>query len=128
MMTTQAHDDILELQRQVVWSALQAKDAEAWSRVLADEFVYRTPGEPDQDKVEFIRRITAFPAAVLTITSHDLRADVFADVAVVTGVQCARIELPSGFQIEDFTMLNNVFVRRGGRWQLLLSHAMNLPA
>jgi ketosteroid isomerase-like protein len=127
-MLTEAQQDILDLQRQVVWSALKAKDVVAWEGILADDFVYRSPGESDEDKSGFIRRITSFPATVLSITSEDLRVDVFADAAIVTGVQCAVIRLPSGFQIEDFTMLNNVFVKRDGQWRLALSHAMNLPA
>jgi ketosteroid isomerase-like protein len=100
----------------------------AWEHILADNFVYRSPGEPDLDKQGFIQRIMSFTATILTIDSEDLRVDVYGDTAIVTGVQRAVIELPSRFVIEDFTMLNNVFVRREGRWLMVLSHAMNLSA
>lgn len=86
-----------------MWSALRARDAAAWDRLLANDFAYRSPGEPDQDKAEFIQRITSFSATVLSITSEDLRANVFGEAGIVTGVQCARIALPSGFQKRKFT-------------------------
>jgi len=116
------------MQQHGIWPALQSRDALAWANLLADDFVYRSPGETVLDKQGFIQRITSFTATILTIDSEDLRADVYGETAIVTGVQRAVIELPSRFVIEDFTMLNNVFVRRNGRWLMVLSHAMNLPA
>jgi ketosteroid isomerase-like protein len=116
------------VQEHGIWPALQSRDVLAWEHILADNFVYRSPGEPDLDKQGFIQRIMSFTATILTIDSEDLRVDVYGDTAIVTGVQRAVIELPSRFVIEDFTMLNNVFVRRDGRWLMVLSHAMNLPA
>lgn len=116
------------MQQHGIWPALQRRDVPAWQQLLADDYVYRTPGEPDLDKPAFIERITSFTATVLFIGSEDLRVDVFGETAIVTGVQRAVIELPSRFTIEDFTMVNNVFVRRASRWLMVLSHAMNLPA
>jgi len=121
-----ARQQVLDVQH-ALWDGLKAKDAAAWERILADDFVYRSPGEEDKSKAEFIAHITSFQATITSITSHDLRVDIFDKVAVVTGVQCARVGLASGFQLEDFMMLNNIFVQRAGQWQLVLSHTMNLP-
>lgn len=127
-MTSNMQHEVFEVQQRGIWPALQARDVLAWESLLADDFVYRTPGETDLDKQGFIQRITSFTATVLSIDAGDLRVDVFGETAIVTGVQHAVIELPSRFVFEDFTMLNNVFVRREGRWLMVLSHAMNLPA
>jgi hypothetical protein len=127
-MTSDMQREVFEVQQRGIWPALQSRDVLAWAGLLAEDFVYRSPGEADLDKQGFIQRITSFTAAVLSIDSADLRVDVFGETAIVTGVQRAVIELPSRFVIEDFTMLNNVFVRREGRWWMVLSHAMNLPA
>jgi ketosteroid isomerase-like protein len=127
-MTSNAYREVFDVQEHGIWPALQSRDVLAWEHILADNFVYRSPGEPDLDKQGFIQRIMSFTATILTIDSEDLRVDVYGDTAIVTGVQRAVIELPSRFVIEDFTMLNNVFVRREGRWLVVLSHAMNLPA
>ena len=127
-MTSDSYREVFDAQAHGIWPALQSRDVPAWEQLLADDFVYRSPGEADLDKQGFILRITAFAATILSIGSEDLRVDVYGETAIVTGVQHAVIELPSRFVIEDFTMLNNVFVRRDGRWLLVLSHAMNLPA
>lgn len=127
-MTGNSYREVFDMQAHGIWPALQSRDVLAWEQLLADNFVYRSPGEADLDKQGFIQRITSFTATILSIDSEDLRVDVYDETAIVTGVQRAVIELPSRFVIEDFTMLNNVFVRREGRWRMVLSHAMNLPA
>ena len=75
------------MQRVDVWGAMQAKSPEAWLQVLADDFVLRTPGEDDRDRLAFVERMTSFPGEVVSIACHDLRADAFGSAVIVTGVQ-----------------------------------------
>lgn len=126
-MTSAAAREVLDVQRVEVWAAMKARDPEAWLRVLADDFVLRTPGEEDRDRAAYVERMTAFPAEVLSIACHDLRADPFGTAVVVTGVQHTVLRMPNGARLEDFTMMTNVFEQRAGRWVLVLAHALSLP-
>ena len=126
-MSSAAAREVLDVQRVDVWGAMQAKNREAWMRVLADDFVLRTPGEEDRDRMAFVDRMTSFPGEVVSIACHDLRADEFGTAVVVTGVQHAILRMPNDARFEDFTMMSNVFVSREGRWVLVLAHALSLP-
>ncbi len=119
--------EVLDVQRVELWGAMQAKSREAWMRVLADDFVLRTPGEEDRDRDAFVERMTSFPGEVVSIACHDLRADEFGTAVVVTGVQHAVLRMPNDARFEDFTMMSNVFVSREGRWVMVLAHALSLP-
>ena len=126
-MTSAAAREVLDVQRVDVWGAMQAKSVEAWVRILADDFVLRTPGEEDRDRLAFVERMTSFPGEVVSIACHDLRADAFGTAVVVTGVQHAVLRMPNEARFEDFTMMTNVFEAREGRWVLVLAHALSLP-
>jgi hypothetical protein len=126
-MSSPAAREVLDVQRVDVWGAMQAKSREAWMRVLADDFVLRTPGEEDRDWMAFVDRMTSFPGEVVSIACHDLRADEFGTAVVVTGVQHAILRMPNDARFEDFTMMSNVFVSREGRWVMVLAHALSLP-
>ena len=126
-MSNAAAREVLDVQRVEVWGAMRSKDPQAWMRVLADDFVLRTPGEEDRDRTAFVERMTSFPGEVLSIACHDLRASAFGPVVVVTGVQHAVLRMPNGARLEDFTMMSNVFVTRAGRWVMVLAHSLSLP-
>jgi hypothetical protein len=126
-MKSAAAQEVLDVQRVDVWGAMQAKSPEAWLRVLADDFILRTPGEEDRDRAAFVERMTSFPGDVVSIACHDLRADAFGTAVVITGVQHAVLRMPNDARFEDFTMMTNVFVARDGRWVMVLAHALSLP-
>ncbi len=126
-MNGAAAREVLDVQRVDVWGAMRAKSPEAWMRVLADDFVLRTPGEEDRDRLAFVERMTSFPGEVVSIACHDLRADAFGTAVVVTGVQHAVLRMPNDAGFEDFTMMSNVFVSREGRRVMALTHALSLP-
>ena len=126
-MNGAAAQEVLDVQRVDVWGAMRAKTPEAWMRVLAADFVLRTPGEEDRDRLAFVERMTSFPGEVVSIACHDLRADAFGTAVVVTGVQHAVLRMPNDARFEDFTMMSNVFVLREGRWVMVLAHALSLP-
>ena len=126
-MNGAAAQEVLDVLRVDVWGAMRAKSSDAWMRVLAEDFVLRTPGEEDRDRLAFVERMTSFPGEVVSIACHDLRADAFGTAVVVTGVQHAVLRMPNEARFEDFTMMSNVFVSREGRWVMVLAHALSLP-
>lgn len=127
LVNSDVTDAVLDVQRVGVWGAMRAKDPEAWMRVLADDFVLRTPGEEDRDRDAYVERMTSFPGEVVSIACHDLRADVFGTAVVLTGVQHAVLRMSNDARLEDFTMMTSVFQQRDERWVVVLTHALSLP-
>jgi ketosteroid isomerase-like protein len=113
--------------QQLFWEALRGKDRALFERVLAEDFVSRSPGQPDQARTEFIRVLTTFPAVVLSVGSDNLQVHVFGEVGVVSGVQVARLRLPDGNEVTDTIALTNIFRCAADQWQMVLSHAVSLP-
>jgi ketosteroid isomerase-like protein len=121
-----AQQAVLQAQRHF-WAALQRKDAQLFEQILANDFVSRSPGRPNQTRAALISTLSSFPASVLTVEADDLEIHVFGDVAVLTGVQVARLGLPDGNAATNKVMVTNIFRLRAGQWSMVLSHAVELP-
>jgi uncharacterized protein (TIGR02246 family) len=112
--------------QQQFWTALQNKDRQAFERLLADDFVSRSPGQPNQGRTEFIDTLTGFPAQIRSVGSDNLEVHVWGEVAVVTGVQTAQLELANGQVRGNAIAITNVFQWQQGHWALKLAHAVSL--
>lgn len=110
-----------------IFEAIRGKDAAALGRHLAEDFVYRTPTENDLPRKEFLRSLAALPYKILDVRGGSLKVSVYGDVAVLTGVQFARIEAKDGKEETGATAFTDVFVRRGGRWLMTLAHGVEVP-
>jgi ketosteroid isomerase-like protein len=108
------------------WAALQRKDRKALERLLADDFIGRSPGQSNQDRTAFIDTLTGFPVQVRSVGSDNLEVHVFGIVAVVTGVQVAQLERADGQVKENRIAITNVFQQQGGHWLLKFAHAVSL--
>ena len=128
---TQMHSDentklaISQAQEQF-WAALQSKDRQAFERLLADDFIGRSPGQPNQDLTAFIDTLTRFPVQVRSVGSNNLEVNVFGTIAVVTGVQVAQLELANGQVKENRIAITNIFQQQDGHWLMKLAHAVSL--
>lgn len=116
---------VLRVQEQF-WQALQSRDAVLLATVLAPEFVGRSPGEADQTREEFVATLTAFRVRIAEIGGEAIAVHVFGAVAILTGVQVARLELPDGKAQSSRVMVSNVFCLRDLNWRMVLSHAFEL--
>jgi hypothetical protein len=119
------HHTILRVQEQF-WLALETRDATLFTTLLAPTFVGRSPGEPDQTRDEFIAALLAFPGTISGIAGEAIAVHVFGEVAVLTGVQVARLHLPEGKARSSRVMVSNVFCQEEQSWQMVLSHAFEL--
>lgn len=114
---------------QETFDAIRRKDIEAINRHLADDFVHRTPGEEgDAQRGEFLNGLAEMPFKILSVRGERLKVSVYGDVAVLTGVQHARVELETGREASNSVAFTDVFVRRGGRWLMTLAYGVELPA
>ena len=108
------------------WAALQRKDRKALERLLADDFIARSPGQSNQDRTAFIDTLTGFPVQVRSVGSDNLEVHVFGIAAVVTGVQVAQLELADGQVKENRIAITNVFQQQEGGWLMKLAHPISL--
>ena len=118
---------VLEIEHRT-FEAIARKDVEALARVLADEFTYRSPGNPDVGKAEFLRNVATLPRDVVLVEGEQLDAAALGDTIVVTGVQRATVRGPAGESITSRTAFTDVFVRRDAAWRLALAYGVELPA
>src|SRR5262245_13184545 len=119
------HFAVRQVQEQF-WAALKNKDRQAFEGLLADDFVSRSPGQPNQDRSAFIETLTGFPTQVRSVSSDTLEVHVWGEIAVVTGVQTAQLELANGQVRTNVIAITNVFQWQEDRWLMKLAHAVSL--
>lgn len=110
-----------------IFEAIKNQNTQALSRLLFDNFAYRSPGEDQLNKDDFLRLVAAFPVKVTALWGEEMRVNVYGETAIVTGVQLSKTRDNAGQ--EDMTAVSfaDVFIRRAGRWMLALSHSTDLP-
>lgn len=117
--------EVLSVQERF-WQALRAKDADALTSVIAPDFVGRSPGEADQTRDAFIATLSGFPVQIGEITGEAIEVHVFGEIAILTGVQLARLSLPDGSAKLSRVTLTNVFRHEDQAWRMVLSHAFEV--
>jgi ketosteroid isomerase-like protein len=122
-----AQAEVLEIEHQT-FEAIARKDAAALGRLLADDFTYRSPGNPDVRKPDFLRNVATIPVEIVSIEGEGLDVAVLGESVVVTGVQRATTRGADGAEITSRTAFTDVFVRRNGAWHLVLAYGIELPA
>lgn len=118
-------ESVLRLERETM-DAIRAKDAKALERVLAADFVYRTPAA-ELSRAEFLQNVTQLPGRILSVEGEGLRVSVYGDTAVLTGVQRARVRTDDGAEHASTVAFTDFFVKERGRWRLSLAYGVELP-
>ena len=132
-MTIQANaaadftSEILQIERDIM-AAIKGKDTAALEPMLADEFVYRTHFGVEADKASFLESIRSFPIEIISLRGEELKVNVYGETAVLTGVQVAEARPPEGEAEESAVAFTDVFVRRDGRWLMVLAYGVELPS
>jgi ketosteroid isomerase-like protein len=118
---------IIDVQH-LFWDALKSKDKQLFEQILADEFVSVSLTQPNQTRAEFIATLTSFPAKVNSVETENLQVYLFGDVAILTALQIAHIQLPDGTIIRDKIALSNVFKRVDHGWRMVLARPVELSS
>ena len=111
-----------------VMAAIRSKDATMLEPMLADDFHYRTHFGAETDKSGFLQSIVSSPFEILSLHGEELHVNVYGDTAVLTGVQIAEARPPEGETEESAVAFTDVFVRRDGRWLMVLAYGVELPS
>jgi ketosteroid isomerase-like protein len=108
--------------------AIRTKDVESLAVELTDDFIHSTPGgADDQDRSAFLKAIRDMPHNILDLRLDDLRVRVLGEVALLTGVQQARVSIEDGSIVEGATAFVDVFVWSGDAWRLRHAVGVELP-
>jgi hypothetical protein len=76
---------LLQLE-QDMFTAIRTRDRHMLERILDERFELRVPGQPPVDRSGFIDALLSIPGTILSIESDDVRARVYGDVGVLTGL------------------------------------------
>jgi len=123
---TQAQQAILQVEEEV-FTAVKNRDTGALERILTSDFVYRSPGNPEVTKEDFLKLSASFPYKILSIWGEELKVNVYGNTAVLTGLQFAKAQTGEGKEETSAVMFTDIFVKQKGKWILSLAHAVDLP-
>jgi ketosteroid isomerase-like protein len=131
--TSNKDGEILNEERQAllvleeeIFSAVKNQDTNALERVLTDDFVYRSPGQ-EVPRDDFLKLCATFPYKIISIRGEELKAHVYGNMAVVTGLQIAKTVSGEGKEETSAVAFTDVFLKQKGKWMLSLAHAVDLP-
>ena len=122
-----ADAEVLAIEGEIM-AAIRRKDAAALEPMLADDFCYRTHFGAETDKAGFLQSVTSTPFEILSLHGEELNVNIYGDTAVLTGVQIAEARPPEGEKEESVVAFTDVFVRRDGRWLMVLAYGVELPS
>ena len=125
--TNAAAATILQIASDIM-TAIRNKDAATLEPMLADEFIYRTHFGAEADRTAFLTSIASMPQEILAIRGEELKVNVFGETAILTGVQLAEARPLEGEAEESVVAFTDVFVRREGRWLMVLAYGVELPS
>lgn len=97
-------------------------DTPVLDRLWADELVVTVPNMPVMNKSDAIAIWRSGKMKFERYETSDVRINVFDNAAIVTG-RVQRSRLISGRVVDDDWRFTKMYVRRGGKWQVVAWHA-----
>ncbi|MGH9766833.1 MAG: YybH family protein [Blastocatellia bacterium] len=117
---------ILQVEEEI-FTAVKNQDTGALERILTDDFVYRSPGNEEVGKKDFLKLSASFPYKIVSIWGEEMKVNFYGNTAVLTGLQFAKTQTTEGKEETSVVMFTDVFVKQKSKWMLSLAHAVDLP-
>ena len=125
MKTGKAEEELLKLEEAFA-EAIVKNDLEGIGRLVADDWIIIDPNGEIVDRTRFFEVIKSGALTHDTMESEDFRVRVYGDSAVVTGITRTKGRF-MGQEFSTQERATDVFVRRAGRWQCVLTHLTRFP-
>ena len=125
MKTSGAEEELLKLE-EAFGEAIVKNDLEGIGRLVADDWIIIDPNGEIVDRTRFFEVIKSGALTHDIMESEDFRVRAYGDSAVVTGVTRTKGKF-MGQEFSTRERATDVFVRREGRWQCVLTHLTRLP-
>ena len=118
---------LIELEKQF-FAAIREKDNDKLNGILADDFAYVVPGQPEMTRVQFLKHVHGLPEPIEWLGADDMRVRILGNIAVVTGVRNMKTRTDAGALTSSDTGFADLFRKNGDEWELVLVHALEMPA
>jgi len=111
--------------------AYEQRDQKAMNEIVADEFVITFPNGSTQTKPQLIEslkkpiKITKFSVKFYT---EDVEARVFGDTVILRGRVITEAIREGANVSKEESLYTDTYIKRNGRWQVVVSHLSNAPA
>lgn len=113
-------EELLKLEKAFA-EAIVKNDLEGLARIAADDWVIIDPNGEIIDRTRFFEVIKSGALTHDLMESEDFRVRIYGDTAVVTAISSTK----GKFMGQEFTSrerATDVFVKRDGCWQCVLTH------
>jgi len=125
-----AHSDdmaLIDIEK-AFFAAMRQKDNDKLNGILADDFAFVTPGQPEMTRAQFLKHVQGLPDTVEWLGADDMRVKILGEVAVVTGVRNTKIRADNGSLVSSDASFADIFRKNGEEWELALVHEVELAA
>jgi ketosteroid isomerase-like protein len=118
-------EELLKIEKEFAL-AIVKNDLEGIGRLVTDDWVMVDPDGEIVDRARFFDVIKSGALTHDMMESEDLRVRVYGDSAVVTAVTQTKGKF-MGQEFSAQERATDVFVKRDGRWQCVLTHLTRFP-
>jgi uncharacterized protein (TIGR02246 family) len=119
-----AESEILKINQEYD-KAIISRDAEAYERILADDFIFTDYKGNVSNKRQEIEKVRTGDLKFQSGKSDDVQVKIYGKTAVVTG----RFTAKGQSKNQNFTFVERytaVFVKRNGRWQMVAEQSTEI--
>jgi len=120
-----AEEELLKLKKEFA-DAIVKNDLEGIARLVTNDWIIVGPDGEIVDRARFFEVIKSGALTHDTMESEDSRIRVYGDSAVVTGITRTNGKF-MGQEFSTHERATDVFVKRDGRWQCVLTHLTRFP-
>jgi ketosteroid isomerase-like protein len=124
------NDDVkvlLDLESKMARAWVQ-RDTQTLEQILADDFTLAGTGDALIGKGEYVAGLDNPEFRTTSAIVNDVRIRVYGDAAVVTGRATYQGCSKTGGRSVHRFRFTDTFVRRGGSWKCVATHASGLPS
>ena len=120
MKTIEAEQELLKLEKEFA-AAIVKNDLAGIGRLVTDDWIIIDPNGEIVDRARFFEVIKSGALTHDMMESEDFRVRIYGDSAVVTGITRTKGKF-MGQEFSTQERATDVFVKRDGRWQCVLTH------
>ena len=113
-------EELLKLERAFA-DAIIKNDLESIGRIVADDWIIVDPNGEIVDRTRFFEVIKSGALTHDMMESEDFRVRVYGESAVVTAITSTKGKF-MGQEFSTRERATDVFVKRDGRWECVLTH------
>ena len=120
-----SEEELLKVEKEFA-KAIVKNDLEGIERLVAVDWIIVGPDGEIVERARFFEVIKSGAMTHDAMESEDFRMRIYGDSAVVTGITRAKGKF-MGQEFSTQERATDVFVKRDGRWQCVLTHLTRFP-